>query len=396
MISSGSWLCLLLLVTSLSMTALAAGQTQSAPSTLWVYVGTYNQRGSEGIYLCHLDLATGKLDAAVLVAKAANPSFLAIHPTRPLLVACNEVAQLDGAKGGAVSSFSIDPASGKLTLINHQSTGGPGTCHVTFDHTGRWVLAANYSGGSFCDFPIDEQGKLGERVSFHQHHGSSVNPNRQREPHAHSVNVDPTNHFAFVADLGIDKVMILPLRCRNRYARGQRSGVPCGGAGLGPPASGHPPQRPPGLRAQRTEIHRDRVPLRCLARLVGGDRDRAGSAGRLQGVEHRGRGAGPSFRQVPLHLESRPTTASRPFAIDEQTGKLRLVGRQSTQGKTPRNFAIDPAGKYLVVANEDSDNLVVLAIDPATGTLRPTGNSLSIAAPVCVRLTAPLGTIGTK
>ncbi|MCX7825164.1 MAG: lactonase family protein, partial [Verrucomicrobiae bacterium] len=159
-----------------------------------VYFGTYTRSGaSKGIYTCRLDAKTGKLSPPELAAEATNPSFVAIHPSRRFLYAVGETGTFAGKQTGVVSAFAIDRATAKLTLLNKQSTGGPGPCHVTVDHTGKCVLVANYSGGSCASLPIKDDGSLGEAGSVIQHEGSSVNPKRQTGPHAHSINVSPDN-----------------------------------------------------------------------------------------------------------------------------------------------------------------------------------------------------------
>src|SRR5262249_53964110 len=146
-----------------------------------------------------LDLATGKLSEPKLAVETVNPSFLALHPSGRYLYAVNEVETFRKKKAGAVSAFAIDPKTGDLTLLNQESSGGGAPCHLVVDKEGKHVLAANYTGGSVCVLPIGADGKLGEATTFIQHQGKSVNPKRQEAPHAHSINLDSANRFAFVA-----------------------------------------------------------------------------------------------------------------------------------------------------------------------------------------------------
>src|SRR5262249_38812893 len=184
----GVLLLLLVLLPAVLFAEQPAGQAK--PDKLWVYIGTYTQKGSKGIYRCELDPATGKLSAPVVAGQTANPSFLAIHPNHRFLYAVGEISDFGGKKTGAVSAFAIDPKTGELTLLNQQSSGGAGPCHVTVDREGKNVLAANYGGGSACVLPIGADGKLREATAVAQHKGSSVNPKRQEGPHAHSINLD--------------------------------------------------------------------------------------------------------------------------------------------------------------------------------------------------------------
>jgi 6-phosphogluconolactonase len=181
-----------------------------------VYVGTYTRGDSEGIYVCRLDRASGRLAVVDTASGIRNPSFLALHPSRRYLYAVSEVSDSDGRPTGGVSAFAINPESGSLTLLNQQESGGTGPCHVSVEKTGRYVLVANYAGGSVAVLPIGEDGTLGEASGFIQHEGASgANPDRQDRPHAHSINVDPANRRAYVADLGLDRVMVYDLDLQN-------------------------------------------------------------------------------------------------------------------------------------------------------------------------------------
>ncbi len=186
---------------------------RASAGTMWLYVGTYThgKTPSEGIYLLELDLSSGHLTAKGAVANLADPSFLAIHPSRKFLYAVNELDHFNGRKGGGVSALRIEPASGTLTLLNQQSSVGSGPCHLTVDRTGKNVLVANYNSGSVACLPIQADGSLSAAAAFIQHEGKSVDSGRQEGPHAHSINLDFANRFAIVADLGLDRVFVYKL-----------------------------------------------------------------------------------------------------------------------------------------------------------------------------------------
>jgi len=173
-----------------------------------VYFGTYTGKVSKGIYRSELDLSTGKLSPPVLAGEATSPSFLAIAPNEKFLYSVGEISDFGGKPAGAVNAFAIDAATGNLKLLNQQSSVGAGPCHVVVDREGKNVLVANYGGGSAAVLPIQADGKIGEASSFVQHKGTSVDKGRQEAPHAHSINVDAKNRFAFVADLGLDTVQV--------------------------------------------------------------------------------------------------------------------------------------------------------------------------------------------
>jgi len=361
------------------------GKTEAAAGTVRVYVGTYTGKASKGIYLSRLNLATGELQPPEVAAEGKNPSFLALHPSRPLLYAIGEIGDFGGKKTGAVSAFSVEPQSGRLTLLNQQSSGGAGPCHLVVDRTGRCVLVANYSGGSVACLPIQDDGRLGEATSFVQHQGSSVNPKRQAGPHAHSINLDAANRFAFVADLGLDKVLIY----RFDAGRGLLTPNAPPSVSLEPGAGPrhfafHPSGRYAyvinelhstvtafGYNAQRGTLE----PLQTISTLPEGF---SGSNTTAEVQVH------PSGRF--LYGSNRGHHSIAAFAIDQQTGKLRPLGHESTQGKTPRNFGIDPTGAYLLAANQDTDNVVVFRIDATTGALCPAGHSIPVPTPVCVKM----------
>ena len=172
-----------------------------------VYIGTYTGstgagETSKGIYLSQLNPDTGALSKVELAAEVKNPSFLAIHPNHKFLYAVNEVSDSDGKPTGAVSAFAIDATSGKLKLLNQQSSQGAGPCHLVVDRTGQNVLVANYGAGSCACLPIGADGQLRDATAAIQHRGKGSNPQRQAGPHAHSINLDPSNRYAFCADLG--------------------------------------------------------------------------------------------------------------------------------------------------------------------------------------------------
>jgi len=168
---------------------------------LTVYVGTYTNGASKGIYTFRLDSSSGKTTVPGLVVESSNPSFLVVHPNGKFLYAANE------NQSGMVSAFE---AGAKLTLLNSVSSHGDGPCHVAIDRTGKWLFAANYNSGSVAVFPLGSDGRLGEASAVVQHSGSSVNRPRQDGPHAHEVVVSSDNRFVMVPDLGADQVVVYP------------------------------------------------------------------------------------------------------------------------------------------------------------------------------------------
>ena len=209
--------CLIALV-ALSLSALGHAQAPSsaAAAGVLVYFGTYTTgTTSKGVYVSRLDPASGTLTPPQLAAEATSPSFLAVHPTGSFLYAVNEVNTFAGQAGGSVSAFAIDRRTGLLKALNQQSSQGAGPAHLIVDREGRNVLVANYGGGSVAVLPLGKDGKLKSASAMVQHTGSSVNPQRQKEPHAHAIVLDPANRFAYVADLGLDRVLVYQFDGRN-------------------------------------------------------------------------------------------------------------------------------------------------------------------------------------
>jgi 6-phosphogluconolactonase len=162
----------LLLLTFFSLTTpFVWGQKTHAKSSYLVYVGTYTGPTSKGIYAFRFDPSSGKSGPTELVAETTNPSFLAIGPSRRYLYAANEVSDYKGTKSGGVSAFAVDRKTGKLAFLNEVSSRGAGPCHVTLDKTGKYVLVANYDGGSVAAFPVLQDGRLGEAIAVVQHTG---------------------------------------------------------------------------------------------------------------------------------------------------------------------------------------------------------------------------------
>jgi 6-phosphogluconolactonase len=365
----------------------AAAERADAP-TFRVYVGTYTGAKSKGIYLCELDTSTGKLTSKGLAGEATNPSFLALHPNRKFLYAVGEVASLDGKKGGGVSAFAIEPATGKLTLLNQQSSVGAGPCHLVVDKEGKNVLVANYGGGSVAALPVDADGKLREASSFSQHRGTSVNKQRQEAPHAHSVNLDPANRFAFVADLGLDQVLVY------RFDPTKGGLVP-----NDPPAAAVAPGSGPRHFAFHPSGKFAYVINEMLLTVTAFAYDpERGALKELQTIATTPDGVKPGYSTAEvvvhpsgkfLYGSNRGHDSIAMFKIDPETGQLSFLGTEPTQGKTPRNFNIDPTGRFLLAANQGSDTITVFQIDSQTGKLKPTGQRVEIPAPVCIRFAPP-------
>jgi len=361
-----------------------ASTTRAAEGRERIYFGTYGQASNEGVFVAELDLATGIVTEPRLAGRAVNASFVALHPDHRHLYAVAEVSSRGGRRSGGVVAFSIAPESGILRPINEQISGGAGPCHLVVDKAGKNVLVANYEGGSVSVLPIDERGGLRPASSVILHHGKGVNRERQEAPHAHSVNLDAANHFAFVADLGVDKIFVYRFDPNaGKLTPNQPTAVKV--------APGAGPRHFAFDATGRFAYAIDELDSTITAFWYDSEN---GTLSRIQVVstlpkDFRGVNTASEVVVHPsgkfVYGANRGHDSSALFSVDPASGKLNPEGHEPTQGKTPRNIAIDPTGAYLLAANQDSNSVVVFRIDAANGRLRPTGQKLRIHEPVCVR-----------
>jgi 6-phosphogluconolactonase len=368
------------LAMALTLAALAAHATAATKDRL--YIGTYTDHGSQGIYICEFNPSSGSLTSLELAAAIANPSFLAVAPSRRFLYAINETDRFNGQPTGGVSAFSIDPATGKLTLLNQVSSLAPGPAYITLDRTAHYVLVANYDQGSIAVFPILADGKIGDATAFVRHRGSSVDPERQEGPHAHAIAMSPDNRFAIVADLGLDELFVYPFDAAHGTLGAPRTIKTDPGVGprhLTFSTSGKFVYVINEMRSSVTAYSYD-VSDGAMAPLQ--------SISSLPSSFHGKNTAG----EVVLHPSGKFLYASNrgednsiaAFAVDPQKGTLTLIEFVPTQGATPRNFAIDPSGKWLLAANQDSNNVVAFRIDTKSGRLTPADKSIEVKSPTIV------------
>lgn len=334
-----------------------------------VYLGTYTGKDSRGIYQCELSLKDGSLSSATLAGETSSPSFVAFHPNKRYLYAVNEGK-------ATISAFSIDEKTGNLTFLNSQPSQGGAPCHLVVDPTGKNVLAANYGGGSCICIPIQADGELGKASSFQQHVGKRKN--------GHSIHVDKANKFALCCDLGLDQVII--------YAFGAGKGTlsPHGAfetpKGTGPRHfAWHPDGKTAYINGESNltiivcDYDADKGALtqkQVLSTLPKDVQRKGGST--AETVVH------PSGKFVYVSNRN-PYNSIAIFSIDQETRELTAVGHQGAGIKTPRNFAIEPTGRFMLVANQSGGNVIVFRINQSTGELIPTKSSVQVPRPVCVR-----------
>ena len=352
----------------------------SASGTIPVYVGSYTRRESVGIYIYTLDLQSGKLEYHSELGDIEQPSFLTLSPDQRHLYVINELVP-----NGQISACAIDESDGKLELLNVQSTGGSSPCYVTVHPNGRFAMVSNYLSGTVTVLPIEADGSLGAIVHEMQHEGSSVDPERQTGPHAHSMLLDPAGNYAFAPDLGIDKVMIYKFDAdTGRLTPGEQPWV----------------ESEPGVGPRHFTFHSSGR-FAYLINELGSTMSvftYDGSNGRLEQIQTLSTlpddfsGANhtadihisPSGKHV--YGSNRGHDSIAVFGIDESSGMLERVQVASTKGGTPRNFAIDPSGAFLLAANQETDSIVCLRRDDDTGMLSETGHAVEVSMPVCLKM----------
>jgi 6-phosphogluconolactonase len=343
-----------------------------------VYVGTYTVRGSQGIYAYSFDADSGELRSLGLVAEMPNPSFLAIDRAHSVLYSVEET---DADIGGALRAFRADFATGRLTPLNTVASKGVGPCYIAFDKTGRYLLNANYHSGSISIFPLLKDGSIGDASAFVQHQGGTPGTKRQQGPHAHAICTSPRNNLVLVADLGLDGVLLY----RFDPATGEiGKGEPGFGAveqGAGPRhLAFHPNGRflyvlnELGSTVTQFAFEPMDASLKTVKTVRGLPADFTGQSD----AAHLQLDADGRF----LYISNRGHDSIAVFAINSSDGTLRLVQHMTTQGKTPRGFALDPTGKWLLAGNQDTDSIAVFHVDKQTGELALTRVLPNVPSPV--------------
>lgn len=373
----------LLAIPGLFAIAAAAG-TRAFASDRVVYIGTYTGQTSKGIYAFRFDDATGALTSLGLVAETASPSFLTSSANGRFVFAVNELQSFEGAASGSVTSFAADAATAKLTQISVQPSNGAGPCHLALDRTGRYLAVANYSGGNFALFPVGADGRLQPATRVVA--GDRSDPGRlpPARPLGHMVGFDARNRFLVAADKGLDQLLVY------------RFDASTGGL-----TSHQPPSAalPPGSGPRHFAFHPNGTWLFTIS-------EQAATITTFAWDQESGRltaSGSVSTRPAEITTGSTAEIAVHPsgrFVYGSNRGHdsiavftvgvggaLTLVEYQSTRGQTPRNFSLDPTGRWLIAANQQSGTLAVFSIDQTTGALSPVGPLTSVGAPVSVLFT---------
>jgi 6-phosphogluconolactonase len=402
------WIFLLLSLIAATMSVAKDSPVVHSKDKYLLFVGTYTQKESKGIYAYRFDAASSELTPLGVAAETVNPSFLAIDPSRHFLYAVNEVQKYKGADSGAVSAFAINRETGKLSLLNEVASRGADPCYIALDKTGKYVLVANYTGGNVAVFPIHADGRLGESSAVLQDTGT-LGPvkERQEAPHSHWIEASAHNRFVYVSDLGLDRVLIYRFDATNgTLTKGEAAAAAKSGSGSPHASDFFSATLAPGTGPRHAAFSGNGNFMYVLGELdstvtvfANDARETFRSVQRISALP-----AGFSGRNDAAEIAIHPNgkylyTSNRGHdsialfsidnhTIDSHTGTLTLVDHFPTQGKAPRNFEIDPTGKFLFVANQDSNNIVVFRIDPNSGRLTPTGQTLHVPSPVCMKFMA--------
>jgi 6-phosphogluconolactonase len=344
--------------------------------------GSFKNGDGKGIYVYRFDAATGALTTVSSIA-TENPSYLALSSNGKFLYSVNET---DGAKPGGVSAFSFDKATGQLTFLDKQGSGGDDPCYISVDKRGKWAVVANYGGGNYSALPIKADGSLAPATETIQDQGTGPNKGRQEKAHVHSTIFSPDERLLAVCDLGTDKISLLhfnPAAATTPLTKTADSVIDV------PPGSG--PRHTVFLPGKQVAYGIDELSGTVDVYSISG-----GKFTSIQRISSHPDGYTGDIGSADIHIspDGKYLYASNRgdanslaiFSIDPATAKLTLKGFQSTLGRTPRNFMIDPTGHWLLVANQNGKSVVVFQRDPATGMLTATNTRLELPAPVCLKM----------
>jgi 6-phosphogluconolactonase len=357
-----------------------------SPGDTLAYVGTFTKGASKGIYVFrlqtqHLEVSQNiTLVPLGLAAETPNPAFLEIDAKRRVVFAANDLHEFEGKPSGAVSAFAVDPATGKLKLINQRPSMGAAPCFLTLDNEGRNLLVTNCLGGSVAVLPVAADGRLGPASDVVQHPG--------KDPHTHGVTLSTDGHFAYACDMGLDRLMAY------RYDGQKGKLTPASPAVIALPAGTGPRHlvfRPDGRFAYLIGTKHSTLTtfsydartggLRALQTISSLPESWEGTSTAAEVAVH------PSGKY--LYASNRGHNSVVLFSIDPDKGTLTFVEEQGTGGKTPRHFGLEPSAKHLAIANQDSDSVLVCRVDAGNGRLKPSGVFASVPSPACVKFLPP-------
>jgi 6-phosphogluconolactonase len=373
------------------MLALTGAAAAQAAAPIYAYVGSYTRNppgggtgNPVGLSVFRFEPANGALTLVQEVA-SDNPSFVALSPSRRFLYVVNETIDYEGQASGSVEAYALDPASGKITLLNRQASKGTAPTHLAVDPAGRRLIVANYRSGNFVVLPIEADGRLGPVTGEVVDAGRGPNEARQTSPHAHAVTFDPAGRFIAAADLGTDQVQTFRLTDTGLAHVSVAAAAP----GAGPR---HIAFDPSGRSLYVINELNATVTVYAYDPASG----RIGGALQTVRTEPQGYSGPQSTAEIAVHPSGKFLYASNRghksivgYRIDPASTLLSAIGYAAEGVVFPRNFAIDPGGTWLYVANQVGDTIVQFRIDTTTGELKPTGQVIRSITPVAIVFRAP-------
>ena len=347
----------------------------------YMFAGTYTSGKSKGIYVYDFNAATGDLTWVSNTDSSSNPSFLTIAPDGKHIYAVNEVSR---QQHGYVAAYDFDQSTGKLSFINKVSSGSENPCHISITQNGKWLAVANYSGGSLAVFPVNTDGSVQPFAQHIVHTGKGTNPQRQEKPHVHSAFFSPDNKFLLTPDLGLDQVSIY------QFTEGSEKPLT--------PAAKPYAEAVMGTGPRHLEFSKDGKFVYLIEEMGGAVSVFTYHDGVMTPIQrvdtHPATFTGqPGSADIHLSPDGKFLYASNRgeennlaiFSVDRSSGMLTTSGLQSTLGEGPRNFMIDPTGKYLLVANQKTSNVIVFKRNLNTGSLEKI-NEIEVPNPVCLKM----------
>lgn len=348
-----------------------------------VFISAFAGGDQGAIHSFDFDLSTGSLKPLHRTTTVQNPFFLALSPDKKFLYSIHAL-KFGSKEAEEIAAFKLLGTDGKLELLNKQSARGSAACYLHVDNPGKTVVVANYSSGSVASLPVKEDGSLGEAASFFQHAGSSVNPARQKEPHAHCIVVSPDNKYAFAADLGLDQVLCYKLDSKQGKITANDPPFARTPAGAGPR---HLTFHPNGKKVYVINELLNSVTLFDYDSTKGSLREEQ-TISTLPG-DFKGTSYCADLKITPdgkyLYGTNRGHDSIACYSIGAD-GKLTLVNIEPSLGKGPQNLAITSKGEWLLCANMPGKNVAIFRIDPKTGKIKPVGEPVSMPSPSCIML----------
>lgn len=351
---------------------------------LLVFISAFAPGETGAIHAYQLDLDSGQLNPVHRMADVENPFFLALSPDNKFLYSIHAPGQFGGKKPEQVAAYKILNGDGQLKLLNRQSALGSAACYLDVDATGKTVVVANYSTGSVAALPVQEDGSLGKASTFIQHTGSSIDPARQKEPHAHCIVIGPNNKFVYAADLGLDKVLGYRLEAATaKLSTGKQPFV----------------RTPPGVGPRHLTFHPNGQHVYVINEIANSvtlfDHDaKSGVLIEQQTIstlpkDFDGTSHCADLKITPdgrfLYGTNRGHDSIAAYRIGDN-GRLTLIGIEPSLGKGPQNLAITPGGELLLCANLPGKNVALFRIDSRTGGLTLVGEPLTIPNPSCIMM----------